>query len=203
MRDVARATDERTAVFALRPLLPANDKLPSLFVRYPAEEIACLVANLSSLTFDYLARQKVGGTNLGAYLMAQLPVLPHSYYKIADRKFIAPRVLELTYTSYSMAPFARDLGYDGPPFTWTEDRRALLRAELDAFYACAYGLTRDELRYILDPEDAMGPGYPSETFRVLKTNEIRRFGEYRTARLVLAAWDTQQAQSRAACVAAS
>ena len=61
--------------------------------------------------------------------------------------------------------------------------------ELDAWYARAYGLTRDELRYILDPADVKGPDYPSETFRVLKANEIRRFGEYRTARLVLQAWD--------------
>ena len=88
-----------------------------------------------------------------------------------------------------MAPFARDLGYDGPPFAWDEDRRAQLRAELDAWYARAYGLTRDELRYILDPADVKGPDYPSETFRVLKKNEIARFGEYRTARLVLAAYD--------------
>jgi hypothetical protein len=88
-----------------------------------------------------------------------------------------------------LAPVARDLGYEQKPFAWDEDRRAHLRAELDAFYARAYGLTRDELRYILDPEDAMGPGYPSETFRVLKKNEIARFGEYRTARLVIAAWD--------------
>src|SRR5262249_57529479 len=56
-------------------------------------------------------------------------------------------------------------------------------------YARAYGLTRDELRYILDPADVKGPDYPSETFRVLKKNEIARFGEYRTARLVLAAYD--------------
>jgi hypothetical protein len=35
----------------------------------------------------------------------------------------------------------------------------------------------------------MGPDYPSETFRVLKNNEIRQFGEYRTQRLVLEAWD--------------
>ena len=91
-----------------------------------------------------------------------------------------------------MAPFARDLGYDGPPFAWDEDRRALLRAELDGFYARAYGLTRDELRYILDPADVRGPDYPSETFRVLKTNEKARYGEYRTARLVLDAWDRME-----------
>ena len=68
-------------------------------------------------------------------------------------------------------------------------RRVLARAELDAFYAHLYGLNRDELRYILDPADVMGPDYPSETFRVLKNNEIRQFGEYRTQRLVLEAWD--------------
>ena len=90
---------------------------------------------------------------------------------------------------FPSATVARYLGYDGPPFAWDEDRRALLRAELDAWYARAYGLTRDELRYILDPADVKGADYPSETFRVLKKNEISRFGEHRTARLVLQAWD--------------
>ena len=60
---------------------------------------------------------------------------------------------------------------------------------LDAWYARLYGLTRDELRYILDPSDVMGDDYPSETFRVLQKNEMREFGEYRTQRLVLEAWD--------------
>ncbi len=58
---------------------------------------------------------------------------------------VTSRVLELTYTSYSVPPFARDIGYDSAPFKWDEDRRAQLRAELDAFYARAYGLTRDDL----------------------------------------------------------
>jgi hypothetical protein len=52
---------------------------------------------------------------------------------------------------------------------------------------------RDELRYILDPADVKGPDYPSETFRVLKDKEIRSLGEYRTRRLVLAAWDRMEA----------
>ena len=55
------------------------------------------------------------------------------------------------------------------------------------------GSPRDELRYILDPADVMGPDYPSETFRVLKEKEKRQFGEYRTRRLVLAAWDRMEA----------
>jgi len=81
------------------------------------------------------------------------------------------------------------MGYDGPPFVWDEERRALLRAELDAYYAHLYGLTRDELRYILDPADVYGEDFPGETFRVLKEKEIKRHGEYRTRRLVLEAWD--------------
>jgi len=88
-----------------------------------------------------------------------------------------------------LQPFAKDMGYGGAPYRWDENRRAILRAELDACYARLYGLTRDELRYILDPHDVYGPDFPGETFRVLKENEIRKYGEYRTRRLVLEAWD--------------
>ena len=84
---------------------------------------------------------------------------------------------------------SRDLGYEGVPFVWDEDRRAHLRSDLDAWYALAYGLSRDELRYVLDPKELMGVDYPSETFRVLQKNEIAKYGEYRTARLVMAAYD--------------
>jgi type I restriction-modification system DNA methylase subunit len=76
-----------------------------------------------------------------------------------------------------------------PPFKWDEERRAVLKAELDAIYAKLYGLTTEELRYILDPQDVYGPDFPGETFRVLKEKEIRQFGEYRTRRLVLEAWE--------------
>jgi hypothetical protein len=44
----------------------------------------------------------------------------------------------------------------GEPFHWDEVRRAHLRAESDAYYARLYGLTRDELRYILDPKEVHG-----------------------------------------------
>ncbi|MDI3495086.1 MAG: hypothetical protein PWQ72_1213 [Pseudothermotoga sp.] len=76
-----------------------------------------------------------------------------------------------------------------PPFKWDEDRRAVLKAELDAIYAKLYGLTTEELRYILDPQDVYGSDFPGETFRVLKEKEIRQYGEYRTRRLVLEAWE--------------
>ena len=107
--------------------------------------------------------------------------------------------------------------YPFPPFLWDEERRALLRAELDAYYARLYGLNRKQLRYILDPQDLTpreledilsdyeevkdpldeeayqkrveASRFPGETFRVLKEKDIRRYGEYRTRRLVLEAWE--------------
>src|SRR5262249_37063192 len=123
------------------------------------------------------------------FYLKQLPVLPPSSFFPDDFEYIVPRVLELTYTSHLMHHWAEDLGYAGPPFGWDESRRALLRAELEAFFALKYDLDRNELRYILDPSDIKGTDYPSETFRVLKSREEGRFGEYRTRRLVLAAYD--------------
>jgi hypothetical protein len=99
--------------------------------------------------------------------------------------------LELTYTAEDLSGWAKDLGHDGPPFAFDPVRRAQLRAELDARYARLYGLTREDLEYILDPATTHGPGYPTVTFPGLKKNELAKYGEYRTRRLVLEAWDRE------------
>ena len=173
------------------PRVGVGNKIPLFFpsTGVTARHSAALLANLSALTLDFVARQKIGGTTLNYFYLKQFPVLSPERYSDVDLAYIVRRVLELTYTAQDLAPWAEDLGHTGAPFAWNPDRRAQLRAELDAYYARLYGLTRDELRYILDPSDVMGEDYPSETFRVLKNNEIRQFGEYRTQRLVLAAWD--------------
>ena len=190
-RGIARGTDERSVIGGVFPRSGVGNSchlvLPSPSIS--TSRIAGFIGSISCLVFDFVARQKIGGANFNFFIPMQLPVLPPSAYTQVAIDFIQPRVLELTYTSHDLKPWAEDLGYDGPPFRFDPERRALLRAELDAFYAHLYSLSRDELRYILDPSDVMGPDYPSETFRVLKTNEIRQFGEYRTQRLVLEAWD--------------
>jgi hypothetical protein len=209
-RSTGRAGDSRTLIPSAIPLSAVSGKLPLVLSSETPSKLACLLANFASMVCDYCARQKVGGADLTMFVIKQLPVVAPSAYTPADLTFIVPRVLELSYNSHSMAPFARDLGYDGPPFAWDEERRAQLRAELDAWYARAYGLTRDELRYILDPADVKGADYPSETFRVLKANDLKRFGPedsdatartdqatvgmgtYHTARLVLQAWDRME-----------
>ena len=195
-RDICRSTDERTVIASVFPVAGVGHTSPLFFLDAESQLGAAFVANLAALALDFVARQKIGGTHLTYGYLNQLPILPPHAYSEADLAFIVPRVLELSYTSHSMVPFARDLGYDGAPFAWDEDRRALLRAELDAFYALAYGLTRDELRYVLDPKEVMGADYPSETFRVLQNNERKKYGEYRTARLVLAAYDAMVRDGR-------
>ena len=158
-----------------------------------AQDALLLQANLTSLPLDFVARHKVGGTHLNFFIIKQLPVLAPDQYSPLDRDFIGSRVIGLVYTSNDLRALAEDLDHYGEPFSFEPCRRHQLKCELDAYYAKLYGLTRDELRYILDPADVMGDDYPSETFRVLKKNEIREFGEYRTQRLVLEAWDKLEA----------
>ncbi len=64
-------------------------------------------------------------------------------------------------------------GFPYLPFKWDEERRARLRAELDAIYAHLYGLTREELDYIL------------ETFPIVKRKDVEKYGSYRTKELIL------------------
>jgi hypothetical protein len=189
-RDIVSAVaDSRSTRLTIIPRVAVGNTISLIFPQKEAKLIPVLIANFNSLILDYIAKNKISGSHLNFYIVKQLPVIPPETYTEEDIKFISTRVLELVYTAWDMQPFAKDMGYDGEPFIWDEQRRAILRAELDAYYAKLYGLTRDELRYILDPADVYGEDFPSETSRVLKNKEINQYGEYRTQRLVLAAWD--------------
>ena len=91
--------------------------------------------------------------------------------------WIRPRVLELTFSSWDLNAFAHDLGWDGPPFRWDPERRACLRAELDAAFFHLYLLSRDDTDYILD------------TFPVLRKYDEKKYDEYRTKRFILERYD--------------
>lgn len=191
-KDITASTNDRTMIATILPHASSNFTVRCAFLGKDCVQLApCFLANLNSIVFDFIARQSVAGLHLSDYIVKQLPFLLPSTYAPADIDFIAPRVLELVYTANDLRPFAEDMGYHGEPFRWDEVRRAQLRAELDAYYAQLYGLTRDELRYILDPKEVHGEDFPGETFRVLKEKEVRLYGEYRTRRLVLEAWDSR------------
>jgi hypothetical protein len=91
--------------------------------------------------------------------------------------WLMPRTLELTFTSYRMEAFARELGDEGEPFRWVSERREAIRAELDAAMFHVYGLARDEVEHVLD------------SFFVVRKYEERDHGEFRTKRLVLERYD--------------
>jgi hypothetical protein len=187
-RDIALRSVERTVIASVFPRAGVGHTMPIFFLSGGADLAAAHLAMWLSLTFDFIARLSIGGTHLTYSYLKQFAALPPSTFANDDLEFIRPRVLELTYTSHAMKPWAEDLGYSGQPFVWDDDRRTQLRAELDVFFARKYGLTEDELQYVLDPARAKGADYPSETFRVLKEKENRLYGEYRTERLVLEAW---------------
>jgi Uncharacterized protein conserved in bacteria len=111
-RRIARATDERTAIFTLIPATGAGDAGDNVFLLLPDTNsvlTATLTGNLISLPFDWVVRQKLAGVNMNFFYVEQFPVLPPDAYTPEDLRFIVPRVLELVYTSWDMKPFADDV----------------------------------------------------------------------------------------------
>ena len=143
-----RPVPERTAVAVFLPRAATAGSLPLMLPRVVPPFAAALIAAQSSLVFDYVARQKIDGPAVRAAHWKQLPV-PTPDMLEPHLPFIVPRVLELVYTSPDMRPLARDLDDTGDPFAWDPDRRASLRAELDAFFFRVYGIDdRDDVEYI-------------------------------------------------------
>jgi len=189
---VTAATNWRTLVPCVVPRGPISYTLyccfvPSQYVYSGAASV--LFAQMGSLVADYCLRHKTGQPSLPLWCPEQMPIHSPRQVTQADILFVRERLAPLVVSANDIREFSVDMGFGPVEPGWNPAERSVLQAELDAYYAHLYGLSRDELRYILDPADVMGPDYPSETFRVLKNNEIRQFGEYRTQRLVLEAWD--------------
>ena len=181
-KDITASTNVRTMIAAVVPQVGCGHTLPVLIPAkcdFDGESAACLLANLNSFCFDYVARQKVQATHLMWYIVEQLPVIApadydRSFGTTTARDLVRDHVLRLTYTAHDMAPFARDLGYDGEPFIWDEEERRHLRARLDALYFHLYGLLRDDAEYVLD------------TFPIVRREDEAACGTYRTRDMTLA-----------------
>ena len=195
-RRIARPTDARTMIAAAVPKIGLSD---SIFLLMPeknfsAADACLLIANLNSYCFDYVTRHKMPGTNLSWFIVEQLPVIvpadyDRSFGVTTARDLVRDHVLRLTYTAHDMAPFARDLGYDGDPFIWDEEERRHLRARLDALYFHLYGLSRDDAEYVLD------------TFPIVRREDEAACGTYRTRDMTLAYMNALAAGDTEAVVA--
>jgi hypothetical protein len=141
------------------------------------------------MAFDYVARQKLSGVHMKYFTAKQIACpTPDTFSQPsawrADRtlaEWVTPYVLELSYTSWRLQPYAQEMGDGGPPFRWDPERRSLLRADLDAAMLHVYGLTRGDAEHVLD------------SFFLIRKYEERDHGEYRTRRLVLDAYDRMSA----------
>jgi hypothetical protein len=182
---VTSPTNERTFVPYLLPRAAVGNSTPLIRVTPAATgEVPALLAMLSAFCFDYVVRQKLGGVNLNYFIVRQLPVLPpHAVRPFGA--FCADRVLELTYTAYDMAAFARGLGDHGPPFRWDSGRRFAIRAELDALFFRLYGIGRADAAHIMD------------TFTGVRKADVARYGSYRTREAILDCYDRMDAADMA------
>ncbi|SMH27980.1 Eco57I restriction-modification methylase domain-containing protein [Mesorhizobium australicum] len=187
-KEITAPTNVRTFIAALLPTVAFGNKVPLLLREDEAKEEWLLAANLNSIPFDYVTRQKVQGQTLNLFIVEQLPVItPERFHQTmfgsrSAAELLRDIVLELTYTAQDMAPFARDMGYTDdagnvlPPFGWDEDRRLRLRAKLDAIFFHLYGITdRDDVRYVYS------------TFPIVERQERELYGgQYRSCDLCLA-----------------
>jgi hypothetical protein len=188
-REIARATDARTLVVAFLPYVACGRKVPQLYFQADARLATCVVAVLNSFVVDWIARCKLSSTSISNTFLAQMPIPDPELFQ---RRFtddtvvhwISQRVLELTFTAWDLVPFANDCGYAGEPFRWSEERRRLLRAELDAFCFRLYQISRDEAAYILD------------TFPIVRRKDEAAYGEYRTKRVILEIYDSMAKAER-------
>jgi hypothetical protein len=189
-RSVSSPTNERTSIVSVFPLSAVGNSI-NLMLGLSASEALLLTANANSLCFDFTCRQKMSGMNLNIWIMKQLPAIPLSTYNQPAactgaplKDWVAKRALELVYTAWDVRPFAEDLGHSGPPYRWDDDRRFLIRCELDALYFRLYGLSRDEADCILD------------TFPIVRRKDEHQFGEYRTKRMILEIYDAMAEAER-------
>ncbi len=215
VKDVTASTNERTSIAAVLPSAALTDSVPWLTNPHGAVANAFLIANLGSFAFDYCARQKVAGLHLRGHYLAQLPLIPFKStlervlweHTLTLQSWIGSRSLELSFTAWDLEPFAEDCGWTGPPFRWDEERRFLLRCELDAAFFHLYLLAEDggawrrddgettellaRLRARLPtPRDAVT--YIMDTFPIVKRRDEEKYGDYRTKLQILDIYDRMQ-----------
>lgn len=156
-RDIARSTDERTAIGTIVPRAAFGNTAPLIT---SSEHAIPLWACFSSFAFDYVCRQKAQSTHLNWYIVEQLPVIPPEAFdrlfgSLTARDIVRDHVLRLSYTAWDLEALARDMGHVDaadkalPPFRWDETERRHLRARLDALFFHLYGMSEDEARTVL------------------------------------------------------
>jgi hypothetical protein len=194
-RDITNATNERTAIASCLPEGGAAQPL-NLFLPESGLHGIFWLASMNSMVLDYVARQRIGGVHLNITTCRQLPVLGPASVSSEMKQFVRDRVLELVFTSPALEAFAQDCSWSGPPFRWDEERRFLLRCELDAAFVHLYLGPETEWRQqpaaLIQafPTPRAAVSYILDTFPIVKRKDEAKFnGDYRTKRVILEIYD--------------
>ena len=185
---MSASQDSRSVRAAIVPRVGIGNSLAVIYPDFsePALHLA-LLGCINSIIIDYCAKKKVSGANLNGYIIRQLPILDVQELPQQSVDFLAERVQLLLSLNGSLPNSLRI--YSPAIDNEASEEAPTLCGEIDAYIAWLYGLSRDEFEYIFDPSQVFGDDFPSQTFRVLRSIEIREFGEYRSRRLALEAWD--------------
>lgn len=202
-RDIASATNERTAIMAVFPFAAVGNNI-NMVLGLSAVDTALLMANANAAAFDFCARQKISGSHVNIWIFKQLAAISLDRYAEAChwsraqslRDWVFPRTLELAYTAWDLEAFAKDCDWSGPPFRWNEERRFLLRCELDAAFFHLYLGPASEWREqpeVLQkafPTGRDAVSYIMDTLPIVKRKDEEKFnGDYRTKRVILEMYD--------------
>lgn len=193
-KDITSPTNQRTMIAAAIPYCGVTNHF--VLLRSTATPLLqlCLLGNLNSFAYDYIARQKIGGITLNFFIVEQLPTLPPDVYtektykprwtkKQTPEQWISERVLKLSCTANDMIPLAKACNFNPdakPPhvWKWKDQERADLRAQLDAAYFHLYGISRDDAAYILSTFQTSG-----------STDQGKTIAPHSIAELILSYYD--------------
>jgi hypothetical protein len=148
-RTLANATNERTFITCLIPDLPCGNSVGLLTVgRGDLLTHAYATACLGSLVYDYTLRQRIGGTNIN-YCFLQETAWPAQH--LAAAPWLVGAVLALCAPAWRYAALWLEARPHLRRVRWAETphERLRLRCMLDAAVAALYGLSGEDLRFIL------------------------------------------------------
>lgn len=192
--DVTSPTNQRSLVAAIiPPSVVCGDKVPTIQLGHElASQSLLWLAIANSLSIDFLVRKKVS-LKMSYTILDTLP-LPVKKPETKPEISITRLAASLALTGALMGEFAEQFAAEDPGWNGellvNEDERHYAKAEIEAIYAIRIlNLTRAQMHFILRPKDISDEYAEYETFGALERAEIRQFGEYRTQRLVLEAWD--------------
>jgi hypothetical protein len=161
-RTIARNTDERTLIASLNPGLPCGHKLGVLRNEDPLLTCA-LPALLNSFVLDWVARIRIGGTQVDAHSVAELPLVPPRHELL---RILAANTLRLNGPSprfaplwLALRPFLPEGRSPDSLYCLTPHERLRVRCITEALIAWLYGLRLEDLTVMLSPDPSNPRGF--------------------------------------------